>query len=554
MGPKIAFTNVSKSFNLYKKQSDKLMEIISFKDSQDSFYALRDLSFEIYEGEAIGIVGLNGSGKSTLSNLLAQIIPPTSGNIEIIGETSLIAISAGLNNQLTGLENINLKCLMHGLNRAEIQKLKSEIIEFADIGKFINQPVKNYSSGMKSRLGFAISIHTNPDILIVDEALSVGDQTFYQKCLHKMNEFKRKGNTIVFISHSISQVQAFCDRVMWIHFGRMEKFDEANVVIKEYSEFIQWFNALTEVDKKEYRVKMLERQYNESAPVINNPLERHVERERKKKKKIKNYGSILFFIQFILLSLAVIFSASLMFGIKPVKGIEKYLDNYLISDTIPAEKTKKVSEENQQGKKQDNRVKEVNKDGIVIVGPSDLYSEYEMKTTSETVDFAQKLRVLERKGNAYKVRTNKDNIGYTNVENIKILEEDIPVTQKGIEEFLPLFPERFTNAYEYFLTFLNADYEEVNTKLIGSDDEKILDNGMKVLTYSVYSAQFFINQENKAESIIISNIGVDTKKWDRLKEKASLSSNDSRYYYFMTEKYEIVFDLDNNSATISLND
>ncbi|MGE7924829.1 ABC transporter ATP-binding protein [Viridibacillus arvi] len=302
MNPKIRFMNASKSFSLYSKQSEKLFDIISLKKDRDHFFALRNISFEVNEGEAIGLIGLNGSGKSTLSNLLAQVIPPSLGKVEINGETSLIAISVGLNNSLTGLENIKLKCLMHGLSSAEINKIKSAIIDFADIGKFINQPVKNYSSGMKSRLGFAISIHTNPDILIIDEALSVGDQTFYKKCLDKINEFKSQGKTIIFVSHSLSQIEAFCERVMWIHFGQIKMFDEAKKVISEYKKFINWFNSLSESQKKKSRNEMLEDQYKEisigQAQLV------------KSKRGNSNLGFVL---QILILLFIVISSATYMF-------------------------------------------------------------------------------------------------------------------------------------------------------------------------------------------------------------------------------------------------
>lgn len=248
---KIRARYLTKEYDMMKTKSDMLKSLLPFSNDIEKFWALKGVSFDVYEGDSVGIVGLNGGGKSTLLNIVSQIIPPTSGALEVNGNTSIISVGAGLNGKLTGRENIIMKCEMLGMTDKEIQEKMDEIINYAGdqvIGK-IDQPVKTYSSGMKSRLGFSILVHQDPDILIIDEALSVGDAPFFEKGVKRMKEFKAQGKTIMFVSHSISQVRELCDKVIWIDHGRVVMEGTADEVLPQFEDFQKTYNKKSKAER-----------------------------------------------------------------------------------------------------------------------------------------------------------------------------------------------------------------------------------------------------------------------------------------------------------------
>ncbi|QYA48891.1 teichoic acids export ABC transporter ATP-binding subunit TagH [Nosocomiicoccus ampullae] len=253
----IEVKNVTKRYKLFDDSKEKFLSLFNRENYGKDFYALDQVNFSAYEGDVVGFIGTNGSGKSTLSNIIAGIVPETSGDIKTRGEVALIAVSAGLNNNLSGRENIELKCLMLGFTKREIEELEPEIIEFSELVEFIDQPVKSYSSGMKSRLGFAISVSVDPDILIIDEALSVGDKAFAEKSLQKMKDFKAQGKTMIFVSHSLGQMKQFCDKILWLEFGRVKAYGEADEVLGMYEKFLNKWQKMSKKERDDYRKNVL---------------------------------------------------------------------------------------------------------------------------------------------------------------------------------------------------------------------------------------------------------------------------------------------------------
>lgn len=235
----IEVCNVVKEYKLYSKNSDVLKEIFSKKKRHKTHTALDHVSFKVPKGSSYGVVGNNGSGKSTVLSLINGTSYPTSGKIKTKGVVSLLNVGAGIIGANTGRENIYYKCALSGLSNKEIEERIDSIIEFSELEEFIEQPVDKYSSGMKSKLGFAIAIHIEPDILIVDEALAVGDKVFRNKCMDKMNSLKEQGITILFVSHSEGQVKKFCDKACWIHKGELIAKGNCQDVVKLYGQFMK---------------------------------------------------------------------------------------------------------------------------------------------------------------------------------------------------------------------------------------------------------------------------------------------------------------------------
>ena len=537
--PVVKFMNVTKTYSMFKKKSDKLLEIFSLKQGKKSFSALSGVSFEVYKGETIGIIGINGSGKSTLSSLLAQVTPPTSGDISIEGETSLVAISAGLNNFLTGMENIELKCMMHGLTKDEIEDITPTIIEFADIGEFINQPIKSYSSGMKSRLGFAISAHIQPDILVVDEALSVGDSTFYRKCLDKFDEFKKQGKTIFFISHSLSQVQSISDRILWLNFGRIKMFGNKDEVAKEYNTFIDWFNDLSKSEQKEYRKKMLATQ-RDAKNFISEETEIDITLQRRykpKNKKQKKSRSLLF--QFSLIFVMFVISIMLLFVDNPAEAINNGLGQVA-----------KTESNNDANEESNAEVLVINETGRIKERNGAVYLDTELKNVETELPFATEVFVEEEiEGSIYKISIEDKIQGYIKSDSVgmpkEIDKEDSTFT---VEDFLPLFPESVSESYAFLFAFINTDYENVKTTLQGLTDEYTdeFDNNVLVYEYGAYS--YYFNEDNLSYAIKIDDIDLDSSVVNEIIEESESVSNDDSMFYLETDEYEVILDIKERSV------
>jgi ABC-type polysaccharide/polyol phosphate transport system ATPase subunit len=239
-GNSIEVARLSKSYPLYRSGAQRLAELLVVRSLSfhKDFWALQDVDFTVAHGESFGIVGVNGSGKSTLLQILAGILQPTRGKVKTVGRiAALLELGSGFNNEFTGRENVYMNAAILGMSRREISERMPEIEDFAEIGSFMDQPVKTYSTGMSMRLAFAVAIHVDPDILIIDEAIAVGDVYFRQRCMRKIHQIRDLGKTVLFVSHSPTDIKAFCDRCLWLDRGRVAGLGDVDAVLARYLAF-----------------------------------------------------------------------------------------------------------------------------------------------------------------------------------------------------------------------------------------------------------------------------------------------------------------------------
>lgn len=271
----IQVDNLSKVYKLYDKPVDRFKEALNarHKSYHKDFYALKNVSFNIRRGETVGIVGKNGSGKSTLLKMLTGVATPTEGNIQVNGKISaLLELGSGFNGEYSGVENIYLNGTIMGISREEMKKRYDDIVQFADIGDYIYQPVKTYSSGMFVRLAFAVAINVNPEILIIDEALAVGDTRFQLKCMDKFLEFKKRGIAIIFVSHDVNAIKRFCDRTLWINNGELIEDGQTDIVTDKYLDYLRMLDVDAGVTHDSEKPKT-EKQEQEKDVTINKKVE-----------------------------------------------------------------------------------------------------------------------------------------------------------------------------------------------------------------------------------------------------------------------------------------
>lgn len=231
----IKVEGISKRFKLYRSPADRLKEIIFQKKYHKDFVALDNISFEVGSGQILGIIGQNGAGKSTLLKILSGIVIPDTGSIRIDGKvTGLLEFGTGFNTEMTGLENIYLNGTLIGMTKDEIDQKKQVIIDFSELGEFISEPIKTYSSGMTMRLAFSIAIHADPTCFLVDEALAVGDAYFQHKCMRKIQEFRTNGGSIIFVSHDTNAVITLCDYALLLEHGKMISYGIPRSIVDLY--------------------------------------------------------------------------------------------------------------------------------------------------------------------------------------------------------------------------------------------------------------------------------------------------------------------------------
>lgn len=286
----IKINNVTKTYKLFKRNRDRVMDAFGIGGKRYREHnALKNLSFDVNQGETVGIIGTNGAGKSTILKIITGVLNPTDGDVEVNGRISaLLELGAGFNQEYTGVENVYLNGTMMGYTKEEVDAKLDAILEFADIGDFVYQPVKTYSSGMFVRLAFAVAINIDPEILVVDEALSVGDVFFQNKCYQKFEDFKKEGKTILFVSHDLSSISKYCDRVILLNHGEKMAEGSSKDMVNLYKKLI----AGTSRDVKKAMNKEISRDENNEFSVwYKSTDEKYDKSQMTLNTKMDEYGS-----------------------------------------------------------------------------------------------------------------------------------------------------------------------------------------------------------------------------------------------------------------------